>query len=83
MDNVKYDEAGIRIDSDGNAQVQILIKTNNGTYPYGFNVDSVDERARQWLFEVLDRQMQEIHKKGIEQGKKEVRDLLKLALGVN
>lgn len=81
MNNVKHDESGVRVDADGDTQLQVFIETDKGSYHYGFNLNGVDKNVQQWMFEVVDRQMNEIHKNGVEQGRREVRKLLKAALG--
>ncbi len=81
MINVNYDESGVRIDCDGDIQLQVFIKTDKGTFKYGFSLNGVDKTYHQLMFKIVERQIKEIHKKGIEQGRREVRNLLKSALG--
>jgi hypothetical protein len=66
-----------RYDED-NPQIEVVIADRN----YGFSVRSFSEDDREWLLEVLPRQMQEIHDRAVHSTRQDIQTGMKKLLGI-
>lgn len=74
-------ESGAQIFKWAPTDYNPIFRIEVGKNTYSHSVQGFDTDSYQWYCEVMGRQLNEAYELGLHAGKKEVRDLLKQAIG--